>query len=145
MQDEMRSRFSFFMYCGWKQNCSFDCWEWLHSRHAIYFRNSLGWDKNKWGDEASCWYPGVHLLKYDTRALSSTASAILPPSFLVELHYGAVMSYFPHLFLSHPNEFLKYRLFKPGSGNCLSLVPSRPMHVSAWTDRLKKQTQSYLQ
>ena len=33
-----------------------------------------------------------------------------------------------------------YRLFKPGSGFSLSLVPSGPMRVSARTDRLNKQT-----
>ena len=42
--------------------------------------------------------PGVHLLKYDTRALSSTASAILPPSFLVELHYALLCVIFPIYF-----------------------------------------------
>ena len=34
-----------------------------------------------------------------------------------------------------------YRLFKPGSGFCLSLVPSGPMRVSARTDRLKNKKQ----
>ena len=68
------------------------------------------------GNEACCCYPGEHLLKYDTRALNSTASAILPPSCLVELQYGAVRCYFPHLFLTHPIQFLKYV--------CLTTLPT---------------------
>ena len=35
------------------------------------------------GNEASCKYPGVHVIKYDTRVLSSIASVILHPSLLV--------------------------------------------------------------
>ena len=50
----------------------------------------------------------MHLIKYNTRVLSSTASAILTPSLLVELQYGAVRCYFPHLFLSRPGVILKY-------------------------------------
>ena len=46
----------------------------------------------------------MHLIKYDTRVLRTTASVILPPS----LQYGAVRCYFPHLFLSRPSEILKY-------------------------------------
>ena len=50
--------------------------------YTLEFR--LQGTKINWVNEASCYYPGVHLLKYDTiRVLSSTASAILPPSFLV--------------------------------------------------------------
>ena len=43
-------------------------------------------------NKSSCLYPGVHLLKYDTRILSSTASAKLPPIFLFNYNsqYGAV-------------------------------------------------------
>ena len=84
----------------------------IHQKE-IYFKISLGWDKNKWGKWSLLLIFRVHLLKYDTRALSSTASAILPPSFLVWLQYGAVRCYFPHLFLSLASEILKYSIGFP--------------------------------
>ena len=34
------------------------------------------------------------------------------------------------------------RHFKPGSGNCMSLIPSGPIRVSARADRLNKQTKA---
>ena len=53
--------------------------------------------------EASCYYPGVHLQKYDTRVLS----CITP--FSSCLQYGAARLHFPHfLLLSCPSEILKY-------------------------------------
>ena len=54
-----------------------------------YFRISFIRAKNKWGNEASCYYPNpiMHLLKYDTRVLVYNVVRLqmlyIAPSFLV--------------------------------------------------------------
>ena len=52
----------------------------------------------------------IHLLKYDTRVSGgSTGGAISPLNYvLVQLQYGAVRCFFPHLFLVLINEEVKY-------------------------------------
>ena len=55
-----------------------------------YFRISLGGDKNKWGKWSILLISGVHLIKYDIRVLSSTASVILPLLFL--FNYNMALS-----------------------------------------------------
>ena len=52
---------------------------WDYKWWRKYFKIRLDGTKINGGNEASCWYPGVYLIKYDSRVLSSTASVILPP------------------------------------------------------------------
>ena len=53
-----------------------------------------------WKNQASCNYPIMNLLKYDTRVWRFDGRCYITPSFLVQLQYGAVMCYFTHLFLA---------------------------------------------
>ena len=78
----------------------------IKSRDTLLFR--LQGTKISVENEASCYYPEVYLLKYDTRVLSSTASAIIYPLlFLFNYNMALLDVIFPHLCLSLANEKVK--------------------------------------
>ena len=75
---------------------------------AIYFSFSFIRDENKWENEASCYYPIMHMLKYDTRVLVRLQVLYYPLLFLFNYNMALLGVIFPHLFLSLINEKLKY-------------------------------------
>ena len=75
-----------------------------------YVTFSFTRDKNKWGNEAlcKCYYPIMHLLKYDTRVLSFDCKCSnITPYFLFNYNMALSQMLFPTLVCIHPLETKK--------------------------------------